>query len=248
MAEARRGKEAPPRLPYLRRRYAAGDQNRFADGRPRIAELGCGLIALSDLLLYLRGIGSSGCVQRGAVPLRCGGAYSGYVCALNRRAAVRPLIGLNGLSMARAFNRYAKKRGWRRRARWAKLSDIQLLETVRRMLAEDIPAILSVGPGFSGEGGARGIKLFEMREEDGAFAGAPVHAGEVENHYMTAIGMTRIGGREYFRVVSWGRCYLISVEEYLRGREKLPLFGTLFSSVLEIRQSGDRSRLFAFRL
>ncbi|MGP1349428.1 MAG: hypothetical protein ACTTK0_07300 [Stomatobaculum sp.] len=248
MAEARRGKEAPPRLPYLRRRYTAGDQNRFADRKPRIAALGCGLIALSDLLLYLRGIGSSGCVPRGAVSLRCGGAYSGYVCALNRRAAVRPLIGLNGLSMARTFNRYAKKRGWRCRARWAKLSDVQLLETVRRMLAEDIPAILSVGPGFSGEGGARGIKLFEMREEDEAFAGAPVRAGEVGNHYMTAIGMIRIGGREYFRVVSWGRCYLISVEEYLRGREKLPLFGTLFSSVLEIRQSGDRSRLFAFRL
>lgn len=220
----------------LRRQYAAGNQNAFADGDPRIVELGCGLIALSDLLLYLRGIGDSDCISLETVSVRHSEIYVSYVRALNRRAAVRALIGLNGLSMARAFNRYAKRRGWRYRACWGQISGTQLSEKVRCMLAADIPVIFSVGPGFFGERGVQGIKLLEVQRKNGNLNQELMCVGTVRNHYMTIVGMVRFCGRDYFRVVSWGRVYLISEEEYLRGRQKLPFFGRLFSSILEVRQ------------
>ena len=97
-------------LAELKHTYFAGNQNEFRS--PRIASYGCGLIGFADLLLYLmeqdwRTGGAGGFATRG------GKKYEEFISRLDRSfARVYSHIGLNGFSMAIAFNRRARRRGW----------------------------------------------------------------------------------------------------------------------------------------
>lgn len=174
-------------------------------------------------------------------PGRRGGAkYEAFIQRLDRSfSRVYSGIGLNGFSMAAAFNRRARKRGWPWRARWA-VPERKLLETVKEMLDNDIPVILSVGPGFRGDSEEGGVALYR----DGTRTEV-----RARDHYVTVIGLEEkpsrtpgaslgeFGKELYFRVVSWGKEYRISVGEYMEGTAgSIPLIGKLFSNVLYIRR------------
>ena len=226
----------------LKHRYLAGNQEEFLS--PRIAQYGCGLIGFADLILYLTERDWGG--QQAETPVfpdpgrRAGAKYEAFIRRLDRSfSRVYSGIGLNGFSMAAAFNRRARKRGWPWRARWA-VPERKLLETVKEMLDNDIPVILSVGPGFRGDSEAGGVALYRDGERTEVRA---------RDHYVTVIGLEEkpgaapgaslgeFGKELYFRVVSWGKEYRISVGEYMEGTAgSIPLIGKLFSNVLYIRR------------
>ena len=143
----------------LRHRYSAGNQESFSEADRRIARYGCGLIGLADLILYLRertwkegGAGETG--------IHSGPVYDAFVRRMDHRLArARRKVGLNGFSMAAAFNSRARKRGWKLRARWGVPRE-KLLSSIREMLARDIPVILSVGPGFGRREHMKGTTLY----------------------------------------------------------------------------------------
>ena len=279
--------QMPDRAPeqMLRGRYYAGDQNQFAPLDQKIARYGCGLIGLTDLLLYLMeqdwkqpplrrfpaqgqenkvrttdrdqadaGRPDSGqaakpgqtdagrpdraAADRGMVVRHGGKAYESFVKSLDRRLAhVRSRVGLNGISMARAFNRRARQRGWSLRAAWGVPGE-QILPRIREMLAADLPVILSIGPFFGKRGDPPGILLYPEKEPVPGLPGVPGEpAVRAADHYVTVVGLTTQGGEEWFRIVSWGICYLARVRDYMEGqRGRLPLLGRLFSNILYLRE------------
>ncbi len=209
----------------LRHRYNAGNQESFSGEDRRIARYGCGLIGLADLILYLRerswkqgGAGETGS--------HSGPVYDAFVRRMDRRLArARRKVGLNGFSMAAAFNSRARKRGWKLRARWG-VPPSELLSSIREMLERDIPVILSVGPGFGRRDRLKGAALYQK--------GVP--ADRAFDHYVTVIGMEENEGKVWLRVMSWGREFRIDAEEYLHGvRRSIPLLGAFFSNILYIR-------------
>ena len=210
----------------LRHRYNAGNQESFSEADRRIAQYGCGLIGLADLILYLRerswqkgGAGETGS--------HSGPVYDTFVRRMDRRLArARRKVGLNGLSMAAAFNSRARKRGWNLRARWGVPLE-KLLPSIREMLEKDIPVILSVGPGFGRREHMKGTVLYQGN----------VPADRAFEHYVTVIGMEETGEKVWFRVMSWGREFRIDAAEYLKGVERsIPLLGRFFSNILYIRE------------
>ena len=216
-------------LAELKHTYFAGNQNEFRS--PRIASYGCGLIGFADLLLYLmeqdwRTGGAGGFATRG------GKKYEEFISRLDRSfARVYSHIGLNGFSMAIAFNRRARRRGWPYRARWA-IPRKRLPETICEMLENDIPVILSVGPGFHDRKGEHGVALYRNGRRTEVRA---------RDHYVTVIGYEEDpeSGERSFRIVSWGKEYRISASEYLNGSTgSIPFLGNLFSNVLYIRKTG----------
>ena len=210
----------------LRHRYSAGNQESFSEADRRIARYGCGLIGLADLILYLRertwkegGAGETG--------IHSGPVYDAFVRRMDHRLArARRKVGLNGFSMAAAFNSRARKRGWKLRARWGVPRE-RLLSSIREMLARDIPVILSVGPGFGRREHMKGTTLYRGNTP----------AERAFEHYVTVIGMEETGEKTWFRVMSWGREFRIDAEEYLRGVEgSIPLLGRFFSNILYVRE------------
>ena len=263
--------QMPDRAPeqMLRGRYYAGDQNQFAPLDQKIARYGCGLIGLTDLLLYLMeqdwkqpplrrfpaqgqenkvrttdrdqadaGRPDRAAADRGMVVRHGGKAYESFVKSLDRRLAhVRSRVGLNGISMARAFNRRARQRGWSLRAAWGVPGE-QILPRIREMLSADLPVILSIGPFFGKRGDPPGILLYPEKEPVPGLPGVPGEpAVRAVDHYVTVVGLTTQGGEEWFRIVSWGTCYLARVRDYMEGqRGRLPLLGRLFSNILYLRE------------
>ena len=234
----------------LKGRYYAGDQNEFADGVLKLARYGCGLVGLTDLLIYLMekdwkqnrrkapGNDAGGGIvpgektgsreTAGEVRRHGGEAYQRLVKSFDEHLArVRGRLGLNGYSMARAFNKRAAERGWLLRGTWGAPKG-RLPEAVQDMLERDLPVILSFGPLFRLPGQNPGILMYP---EGG---GPPVR---VQDHYVTVIGILDKAGTEYYRIVSWGKCYLIRTEDYRKGRKHWPVFGPLFSNILYIRDT-----------
>ena len=213
----------------LRHKYFAGSQEAFRAESRRIAQYGCGLIGLCDLIIYLterswreKAEGQTG-VHRGR-------SYEAFVHKIDdRMARAYRKLGLNGWSMARAFNRRAKKRGWPLRARWGVPMET-LVQEVNAMLLKDIPVIMSVGPGFRSPDGTKGIALYA---EDGM-----TRIDRASDHYFTVIGLITRAGRRFFRVASWGRIYLVDTETYEEGLRRTPVLFRGFTSILKI---ADRS-------
>ena len=243
----------------LKRSYGAGNQETAAAGAGKkenvIRKWGCGLIGLADLVQYLTeraaagGPAGSGNAGRSDGPGKPdpagesedsaaetvalnGNAYLEYIRAFEEAyAGVYPRIGLNGLSMAAAFNRISEKKGWGLSASWG-VREEELLPEIRRMLEEDLPVILSVGPAAFSRG-ERGVRFYSRTGRPGGQL--------VQDHYVTVTGLTETDGEAELDAVSWGRPYRFRMKDYLDYRKRqLPLLGAVSTNILRIR---DRRRL-----
>ena len=194
-------------MPELKRLYpriqngetssCGGNQNWFADENFR--RCGCGVIACADTLLYLRGKTALSREE-----------YIDYVNSLRKYFPLIPRRGIDGVRLAIGMNLCLRRAALPLRAGWS-ASGRRFWDRLAAMLADDLPAILSVGPNFPRIWGAEGLPLCR-RTEDGGYAGA----GGVKAHFLTATGLDG----ERIRVSSWGQELYIeraAYERYMRG-------------------------------
>ena len=126
--------------------------NQMASSSRTMREVGCGVIAALDLLLYLcRFHDNSGCdffaeaAEDGCIDER---EYDELAQKLSKRFfPMIPKLGINGLMLAAGLNRFFRHYSLPYRASWG-LGSGQIFSEIEDMLARDIPVILSIGPNF----------------------------------------------------------------------------------------------------
>jgi hypothetical protein len=223
--------------------YHAGDQGSFrSDGNPKkdktIQKYGCGLIGLADLLVYLgqsRDKAKTGedCAAFAAPQQNAELAYRDFVLQLERTSArVHRVLGLNGLSMARGFNTYARKNNLSWKAHWGTAAK-ELLPSVKAMLEADIPVILSIGPNLVPWNKTPGIRFYTDPGKTGA------QTPRVLDHYVTVTAVRESGQQTVLKIASWGKTWYIDFNEYQSYvKHQPPILRTIASNILIIRGTG----------
>ncbi|MBR5342612.1 MAG: hypothetical protein IK149_01800 [Oscillospiraceae bacterium] len=186
-----------------------GNQMRSALKTER--EVGCGVIAGLDLLIYLNRYHLQRSDYGLKVPAPAEGEipesqYHRMVSALRKKfLPLIPKHGINGLLLAAGMNACFLVNRMPYTALWG-VPYARLWDGIQTMLERDIPVILSIGPNFPLFWKHRKLKLY-VRRADGAFVpGTQTHA-----HYVTITGMDD----EWLRISSWGKMFFVRREEYL---------------------------------
>lgn len=215
-----------------------GDQGFFKGGAPgsvevRKSAMGCGVVAFSDLLLYL----GTGDQSRETPESKC---YvnrmndeeeycSYYNCIYDFMGGVSARNGISGIRLMLRFNRLARREHWGMRAIWG-LGAGKLYGRIEEMLKQDIPVILCIP-----------IMLLKKDKKDGVsfYRGIGEWKKEttVSAHYVMVTGIVQeCGSTEMFlEISSWGKKYYINWNEY----EKLirtHFLGTILGNILYIRK------------
>ena len=192
-------------------------------------EVGCGVIAALDLLLYLCRF-HDGCnctffaraAEDGSIDER---EYDELAQALSRRFfPVIPKLGINGLMLAGGLNLFFRRYRLPYRAVWG-IGSGKMFSEIREMLEEDIPVILAVGPNFPLFWQKHELKFY-ARRADGTY----FHACSIKAHYVTVTGMDD----ERLQISSWGREYYIDRKEYMDYIHRRS--GSIVSNIVKIRK------------
>lgn len=198
---------------------------------------GCGVVALGDLLWYLRinhpCVGRKG-VFRHVMPIERLGLkstmdkaqYMAYFNRLCRRIAWCPTgNGMAGVMLAVRFGWLMRCVGLPYRAVWG-LSERKREVRIKRMLVRDIPVVLCIP------------KIFVNRKKNGLMLYAWEQnrmkpAIRTNAHYVMITGLVEEQGDLYYRISSWGRMYYIREDEF-RSFVKKHIFGRLLGTILWI--------------
>lgn len=188
--------------------YSYGGSQTWSSSR-MMRKYGCGVIGIADLLLYL-GLHRTNCetdLHYGI--LREDGyvsypRYERYLMKMRRRyLSLIPGLGVPGFVLPAALNRYFRHYRIGMRARWC-LCVGKILPRIEKMLAQDIPVILAVGPNFPLIWGKKKVTFYRL--ENGLF----LPAVETKAHFVVVTGIVD----EYLQISSWGKEYYISWPEY----------------------------------
>ena len=189
---------------------------------------GCGVVGCVDLLLYLQrwkeGIDMPFLrdVARDRLPME---EYQRLAQELRKKYffLVYP-FGKDGVTMALGLNRIFRKNGVPLRARW-NLGKRSLWSNLERMLGEDIPVILSIGPNFPLFWQKHRLNLYYQDA-----SGALHPAAATNSHFLM---VTAIDG-DRLTVSSWGAKYVILRQEYCDFVSRRSCW--LFSNILWVRK------------
>lgn len=203
-----------------------GSQMRSASRTVR--EVGCGVIAALDLLLYLtRSRPDCSCdffrdaAADGVIDER---EYDLLVHRLSKRYfPLIPKLGINGLLLSAGLNAFFLRYRLPYRAAWG-LGSRKLWKEIEEMLSSDIPVILAIGPNFPFFWHKNELDFYALRSDGTHFPACKIRA-----HYVTVIGMDD----EWLRISSWGREYYIrknEYEEYIRRQS-----GSIVSNIVKIK-------------
>lgn len=214
-----------------------GDQGFFrgesAPADVRKNAMGCGVVAFSDLLLYL-GNGdpqkitteSKSYVNR----INDQNDYKEYYnCIYEFLGGVSKRSGISGIKLAMRFNRLSQREKWGLRAFWG-VSAKKLYARVEEMLAKDLPVILCIPMILFRKSQKEGLPFYCIKN------GKLQKAASVSAHYVMVTGIvTEYGSEEaLFEISSWGKKYYISRKEY-ENMMRRNLFGTILGNILYIR-------------
>lgn len=202
--------------------------NQMLSSNKTMREVGCGVIAALDLLLYLcrtreeascaffDEAAADGCIDEEE--------YDALALSLSRRFfPIIPKLGVNGIMLAGGLNHFFRRYALPYRASWG-IGSRYIFTEIEEMLAQDIPVILSVGPNFP---------LF-WQEHKLSFYGQNPHGGllpacSINSHYVTVTGIDE----KYLQISSWGREYYIDRAEYLDYIRRHS--GSLVSNIVKLR-------------
>ena len=169
-----------------------GNQSWFS--KKFLQKAGCGVISAADLLLHLEGKAELSEQE-----------YMEYAKKIwMQYLPVIPGFGINGLTLMTGLNRYFYKNEMNYRARW-KISGRNMLSGIDKMLSEDIPVILAVGPNFPCVWRKEKLNFYRKTDE-----GKYIFAVKTNAHFVTVTG--REGA--WLQISSWGKEYYIDVREY----------------------------------
>ena len=201
-----------------------------------IGGYGCGLIGASDLLIHLLGNGiTSHCVSsknpddlsEKKEEINDSGVgrddYLSFIRYMEKRYFhIYPKLGLSGILLALGLNlyfffnrRYIKETaGCRYTARWA-VWPSKMLDRIKEMLSNDIPVIISIGPGFF-----RKNKLkFYKKTVNASGEETYKQVTETKDHYVTITGVIEAKKQDdkditLLEISSWGKKYYVNYAEY----------------------------------
>lgn len=196
---------------------------------------GCGVVGMSDVLLYL-GLHHTSCetdLLYGM--LREDGflsypRYERYLIKMRRRyLSIIPGFGVPGFFLPLAMNRYFRHYRIDLRASWC-IRPGKILPRIEEMLRQDMPVILAIGPNFPYVFGRHKVKLY--RKENGEY----LPATEVKAHFVVVTGIID----DYLQISSWGKEYYLSWAEYQRYMKKYST--CLTSNICRIRERKKKKR------
>lgn len=212
----------------------------------RMRSKGCGVIAMTDVELYLtqQHAGYSrrfnkikydktdGFIKKDDymkyAEYNMNHVYGPGDSILEYEAGVLPLNMKLGIQSFLKFNNHPYKK-----AKWAPVSagddkaKTKLIDKIKTMISNDLPVVFSY---YSSDKNDE-IKLYfeenGAKDKKGSFR-------DVNSHYMTIIGYSKFSGEKkscsyVLKVVSWGKIYYINYDEYA---DKL----SYFSNILEIKK------------
>lgn len=229
-------KRSSLRYPYLSVKTQTensfgGSQTWF--GRRVIRKYGCGVVGLSDVLLYL-GLHREDCENDLFYGiLREDGClsyprYERFVRKIWRRfLPIIPGFGIPGFFIPVAMNHYFRRYHIPLRAAWCFRSG-SLLSRVETMLHQDIPVILAIGPNFPFFWAKKKLTLYRL--ENGEY----LPAVETSAHFVVVTGI--VG--EFLQISSWGKEYYISWPEYQLYVKKHSSFAT--SNICRVHEKKRR--------
>lgn len=173
-----------------------------------IQSSGCGLVAACDLFMYMHRH-LEGCSSDLFASLPSSGAVEieDYNNLLNSLSFYFPLIpnyGINGLMLSLGINAFFIRYSYPYRAVWSARAD-KLWERIEKMLSQDIPVIISVGPNLSLSRHKYKAKMYSA-DRNGKFR----ESVKVSAHFMTVTAIDD----QWLTVSSWGRKYFISRSDY----------------------------------
>ncbi|MBR3293991.1 MAG: hypothetical protein IKI69_06180 [Oscillospiraceae bacterium] len=210
--------------------HSYGGSQQWCDNQI-LREVGCGVIAAVDLLIYLcrrRPCGQllpfpSFSIEHYPLPFV---PYRDFVKRIQKRYfPLIPHFGINGLFLAIGVNALFRRAKLPYRAQWA-VPYSRIWDKMAEMLDQDIPVVFSVGPNFPLIW-QKNMLPFYLSKSDGSLQpGAKTRA-----HYVVVTGMDE----QWLQISSWGKKYYISRQEYLRYVRKHS--SRLTSNILYIRRT-----------
>ncbi|MBR0208104.1 MAG: hypothetical protein IJQ43_04335 [Oscillospiraceae bacterium] len=211
----------------LKRSYGG---NQMASASSTMREVGCGVIAALDLLLYLCRFHSDSACEFFAEAAEDGCIDEKEYDELAQRLSKRffpmiPKLGINGLMLAAGLNRFFRHYRLPYRAGWG-FGSGKLFAEIEDMLARDIPVILSVGPNFPLFWQKHELSFYASRA-DGSF----YRACGIKAHYVTVTGIDA----QRLQISSWGRAYYIDRGEYMDYIRRRS--GSIVSNIVKIRET-----------
>lgn len=190
-----------------------GSQSWFKD--KRMSVYGCGIIAIGDIILYLKG--DTNIEQTN---------YMNFINRLVNSFFFLPPItkGKTGIGLSIGFNIYAIVNKLPYRAHWG-IPVKDMKTAIRKMLLRNIPVLFSVGANFPFIWSKKGIRVYEKRE------GRYNEKYMVSKHYMviTAI-ISEEDKTQWYEISNWGRKLYINCNEYEEFIRKNSC--SLFSNIL----------------
>lgn len=239
-----------PRIAGLTRQYIqvkrkekdvitfGGDQGFFKDAPngsqdERKKRMGCGIVAFSDMLLYLAGSNPVYETQDNRSYVNRVILEDEYMTYFNSQYAFlggfseKRKKGLSGFGLKRGFNRRARLEKWKLRAIWG-WSRSKLFDRIKEMLDKEIPVILCIPMMILKKDKGKGITFY--KKEGNRYRKACV----VSEHYVVITEILREKEGIFLGLSSWGEKYYVNWKEY----EELihtHFLGTILGNILYIR-------------
>lgn len=191
----------------LERSTSYGGSQMFAENK-NLREVGCGIVAAQELFLYLcryhGGQGSASVKVLAEKPVISPKDYEECSRDLNKYFPLIPKFGVNGISLVLGINAYFVLHSMPYKADW-EITESGLIGGMEKLIAEDMPVIMGIGPNFPKFWKKNNLQLYEKNS-----AGEYIPRAMVRGHYVLAAA---IDG-EWIRISSWGRKYYINIGEY----------------------------------
>ena len=212
-----------------------------ADKANTLSDYGCGLISANDVLLHISDKANSTSKEK----------YIAAICKMNRRYFhVLPFLGVSGIMLSFYMRIYLfmhrKHFGKRYKVRWGVLPKRQFA-CIKEMLENDIPVVLSIGPGLI-RGRKKELPLYSLNESENSGTNKTydikgrdaindnidfTQVNSVKDHYVNVTGIIETENSTMLEISSWGKRYYIDYNEYRDFVRKHDNY--LFSNILYIK-------------
>lgn len=205
--------------PFIRvleeNRYYYGGNQHWCKSR-NLSKYGCGVVSVANVVLYNKAIAN------GSLRIK----KANYVKLIRKlsRWYIRPLpkFGVNGWYLAFGFNLYSLLHKQKMIGFWG-CSSKKIWARANKMLGENIPVILAIGPNNIWKIKKKNLNLYEKRD------GKYVKVDSCRGHFVTITAIDKT----YLTVSSWGRKLYINKNEFVEYVNKNSNW--LFSNILVVK-------------
>lgn len=190
---------------------------------------GCGVVAFSDLLLYLGSRSREFSISESEPYIGRILEEEEYKSYYNKIYSLLGGIpfksGISFFKLLFRFNALARREDWKLRAKWG-MSGKKLHERIEEMLGRDIPVILCIPMMLLKRDRADGLWLYSTSDYS--------QAAFTKAHYVMITGIVYEHDTLYYEVSSWGKKYYVNGNEY-DVLIHTHFMGTILGNILYIR-------------